>query len=282
MPHQLSTGSDIAGHPVERAYWLGLYLFTATCLVWWRLLVPVGRSVWHAPYVEAVVPEAAGVWSVWIRGRQLDRIGAQAGQYFTWRFLARGMLLAGHPWSLSAAPDRHRLRITVRELGDHSSRLADLRPGTRVLIEGPYGAFTADRRVRRRVTLLAAGIGITPVRALAEELPTEHNSRPGEVTLVYRADSADQLALAGELSSWPRHPGWCCTCWSGRRSPAPGCRGGHRRSAPDGVALASARAGHRPAGRLRVRARRWMDLVHRSLAHAGVPRRQVHDERFVW
>ena len=179
LPHQLSTGSDIATHPIERAYWVALYLFTATCLLWWRFLVPIARSLWHAPYVEAVVPESPGVWSVWIRGRRLDQMGAQAGQYFTWRFLARGMLLAGHPWSLSAAPDRHRLRITVRELGDHSSRLADLKPGTRVLMEGPYGAFTAERRVRRRVTLLAAGIGITPVRALAEELTHRAQQPPG-------------------------------------------------------------------------------------------------------
>jgi predicted ferric reductase len=282
LPHQLSTGSDIAGHPVERAYWLGLYLFTATCLLWWRVLVPVARSVWHAPYVEAVVPEAPGVWSVWVRGRRLDRIGAQAGQYFTWRFLARGMLLAGHPWSLSAAPDRHRLRITVRELGDHSSRLADLRPGTRVLFEGPYGAFTAERRIRRRVTLLAAGIGITPIRALAEELTSAENSRPGDITLVYRADSPDQLALAGELEALAHERGLVLHLLIG--PPVNGSwlprevSGGH----PDGAALAAVVPDIHLQDVYVCGPPRWMDLVHRSLDQAGVPRRQVHDERFVW
>lgn len=282
LPHQLTTGSDIAGHPVERAYWLGLYLFTATCLLWWRFLVPIGRSVWHALYVEAVVREAPGVWSVWIRGRRLDRLGAQAGQYFTWRFLARGMLLAGHPWSLSAPPTQHRLRITVRELGDHSSRLPDLRPGTRVFIEGPYGAFTAERRVRRRVTLLAAGIGITPVRALAEELSAEHNSRPGEITLVYRADSEDQLALATELEKLARDTGLVLHLLVGPPVKGSWLPRDLSSGRSDGTALASVVPDIDLQDVYVCGPQRWMDLVHRSLAQAGVPRRQIHDERFVW
>jgi predicted ferric reductase len=282
LPHQLSDGSDIAGHPVERAYWLGLYLLVAASLIWWRLAVPLGRSVWHALYVEQVVPEAPGVWSVWIRGRRLDRIGAQAGQYFTWRFMARGMLLAGHPWSLSAAPGAKRLRITVRDLGDHSSRLPELRPGTRVLVEGPYGAFTADRRVHRRVALLAAGIGITPVRALAEELSAEHNSRPGEITLVYRADSADQLALAGELQQLADRTGLVLHLLVGPPVAGSWLPGDLSIGRPDGDTLAWLVPDIAQQDVYVCGPGRWMDLVHRSLADAGVPRQQVHDERFVW
>jgi ferredoxin-NADP reductase len=228
------------------------------------------------------VSEAPGVWSVWIGGRRLDQIGAQAGQYFTWRFLARGMLLAGHPWSLSAAPDAHRMRITVRELGDHSSRLAGLRPGTRVFLEGPYGAFTAERRMRRRVTLLAAGIGITPIRALAEELTRSHNSGPGDITLVYRADSADQLALADELQELAQDTGMVLHLLvgppvNGSWLPRQGAT-----SRPDGQVLAAAIPDIALQDVYVCGPQRWMDLVHRSLTEAGVPRRQVHDERFVW
>lgn len=282
IPHQLAAGPDLVGHPVERAYWLGLYLFTAVSLLWFRVLVPVARSVWHAPYVEAVVPEAPGVWSIWVRGRRLDRLGAQAGQYFTWRFLARGLLLAGHPWSLSAAPGERRLRITVRELGDHSSRLPELRPGTRVLIEGPYGAFTTDRRSHRRVALLAAGIGITPVRALAEELTSEYHSRPGEITLVYRADRADQLALADELRQLARETGLVLHLLVG--PPVTGSWLPREVSAgrTDGQALASVVPDIDRHDVYVCGPERWMDLVHRSLAEAGVPRGQIHDERFVW
>jgi predicted ferric reductase len=282
IPHELHDGTDIATHRLERTYWLALYLLVAVSLVWWRLLVPLVRSIWHAPYVERVVPEAPGVWSVWIRGRRLDAIGAQAGQYFTWRFMARGLLLAGHPWSLSAKPGARRLRITVREMGDHSNRLQHLRPGTRVLIEGPYGAFTAERRQRRRVALLAAGIGITPVRALAEELCTQPGTAPGDVTLIYRGDSSEQLALGAELAQLAEATGLTLHFLVGPPVPDSWF--------PESVAQ------HRPDGRVALDLvpdlqgrdvyvcgpAQWMDLVHASLRTAGVPRSQVHDERFAW
>ncbi len=140
VPHQLSDGSDLVGHPLVRAYWLGLYVLTAGAVLWWRALVPIARSLWHAPYVERVVEEAPGVWSVWIRGRHLDRLGAQAGQFFNWRFLTRGLFLAAHPWSLSARPGARRLRITVRDLGDHSAGSPGCGPAP--------GSWSRDRTAR--------------------------------------------------------------------------------------------------------------------------------------
>lgn len=76
------------------------------------------------------------------------------GQFFGWRFFAKGHLLMSHPFSLSAAPTQKHLRITVKDLGDHSRSLALLKPGTRVFVEGPYGAFTAGRSTRPHVVLV--------------------------------------------------------------------------------------------------------------------------------
>jgi ferredoxin-NADP reductase len=83
----------------------------------------------------------------------------------------------------------------VKALGDHSTTVAGIRPGTRVLAEGPYGAFTADRRRLRKVLLIGAGVGITPLRALFESLP---GSGP-DVQLVFRARSEADLVFRAEL-----------------------------------------------------------------------------------
>jgi predicted ferric reductase len=284
VPHQLSTGSDLAGHALARLWWLGLYLATAGAVVVFRVLLPVVRSVRHALVVDAVVPEGPGVVSVLVRGRDLHRLPVRAGQFLHWRFLTPGLWAGAHPWSLSAAPDGRRLRLTVRDLGDHSRRLAAVRPGTRVLIEGPYGVFTTERRTRRKVLLIAAGIGITPVRALAEELAASPSTRPGDVAVLYRGGDEQSLVLREELEDLAATSGLRVRLLLG-----PPVNGSWL---PPGLARRDARADARTLSELVPDLVEhevyvcgpppWMRLVRRALALAGVPASHVHDERFGW
>ncbi|AEH11443.1 ferredoxin reductase family protein [Candidatus Protofrankia datiscae] len=189
--HQTATGVDFVGHPVNRLLWQGMYLAVAACLVIWRLVLPAVAVARHRMTVERVVHEAPGVVSVWIRGRDLHRLGAVAGQFLLWRFAARGHLVSAHPYSLSAPPRPDRLRITVRATGDHSRAIAHLRPGTPVVAEGPFGHFTAEHATRGRTLLVGGGSGIGPVRALAEDLL----ARGDDVVVVHRVSRADDLIL---------------------------------------------------------------------------------------
>lgn len=195
--HQLSTGNDFAVQPAATTAWYALYGAVTALALWYRVLVPIRLNMRHRMRVADVVEEAPGVVSVLISGRRLHRIGAEAGQFFRWRFLSPGMRLSSHPYSLSAAPRPNMLRITVKAIGDHSSRLRELEPGTRVWAEGPYGAMTASRRRSGKVLLIAGGVGITPMRALFETLP----GAAGDLTLLYRANSTQDLALWDELAA---------------------------------------------------------------------------------
>src|SRR4051812_29557694 len=171
--HQIDTGASFVGHPVARFWWTALWVGTLGVVVAARIGLPVWRSLRHRVCVVGVVPEGPGVVSVFLRGRKLDRLPVAGGQFFQWRFLRRGLWWQAHPYSLSAAPAGDLLRITVKDLGDHSSGLARLAPGTRVAIEGPYGTFTPDTAKRDRVLLVGAGVGTAPVLALLQELPPE-------------------------------------------------------------------------------------------------------------
>ncbi|MEA2254612.1 MAG: hypothetical protein QOG35_657 [Solirubrobacteraceae bacterium] len=195
--HQLATGSEFVGDPDARAYWAGLYVVTLGALVAFRLVLPAARSARHRLHVERVVEVAPGVVSLEIGGVRLDRLRARAGQFFGWRFLTRDAWWEVHPFSLSAAPDGRRLRITVKDKGDFTGRVGSIRPGTRVVAEGPYGGFTAAARRRPRVALIAGGIGITPIRALLEEL----SGGPGDIAVVYRAAHAGEVILRDELDA---------------------------------------------------------------------------------
>ncbi len=194
--HQFATGADFTDRRV-RVLWAALYVVVAGLLFWYRVYVPLRAAFRHRLRVSRVVRESRDVVSIYVTGRRLDRLGAVAGQFFRWRFLTRDLWWAANPYSLSAAPAQGVLRITVKIAGRHSAALRKLRPGTRVLAEGPYGSFTAARRRRRRVVLVGAGIGVTPLRALFESMPGD----PGELTLVYRASSADDLVFRHEIDT---------------------------------------------------------------------------------
>jgi predicted ferric reductase len=193
--HQLATGSDFVGDGVARAYWYVLYAATLGALVVFRIGWPLARSAYHRLRVTRVIEEGPSVVSVEIGGVRLARLRAQTGQFFTWRFLTRDRWWEAHPFSLSAAPDGRRLRITVKGVGDFSANLRALRPGTLVIVEGPFGSFTSATRRRPRVALIAGGIGITPIRALLEDMPGE----PGDIAVVYRAVDSGDVILRSEL-----------------------------------------------------------------------------------
>lgn len=199
--HQVASGQDFVGHPINRALWWGLYLFVTAELVRGRVLLPIRVWFRHRLLVDRVVVESPGVVSVWVRGRQLDELGAEAGQFLLWRFLTPGHVWSAHPYSLSAAPDHGRLRITVKDAGDHSAALAHLRPGTPVIAEGPFGHFTLDKSAGSRLLLIAGGAGIGPIRALAEELVLRGPRHHLDAVLLYRAGHTRDLALRDELDS---------------------------------------------------------------------------------
>jgi len=191
--HQLATGADLGDGPA-RAAWYALYLGTAGLLGWYRLAVPFLRDRRHRLRVAEVRSEGPGVVSLFVTGQRLDRLHAEAGQFFRLQFQTPGLRWAANPYSLSAPPHPNFLRFTVKDLGGHSAAVARLQPGTRVRAEGPYGAFTGRQRRERKVLLLGAGVGITPLRALFETLP-------GELTLVQRARRPADVLFRDELAA---------------------------------------------------------------------------------
>ncbi|MCW2945256.1 MAG: oxidoreductase FAD/NAD(P)-binding domain protein [Actinoallomurus sp.] len=194
--HQFATGADFMTNGAARVVWSTGYAGVGCLLVWYRFVTPLRRAHRHRLRVVSVHGEAPGVVSVYLSGTRLHELGAEPGQFFRWRFLTRDLGWAANPYSLSAPVRPDLLRITAKSFGGHSAALAGLRPGTRVLAEGPYGSFTAARRRRRKVLLLAGGVGITPLRALFETLP----GGPGDITLVYRAGSRSEVVFEAELA----------------------------------------------------------------------------------
>ncbi|GAA4530106.1 ferredoxin reductase family protein [Amycolatopsis samaneae] len=198
--HQVAIGQSFTGSPLAKAYWWTLWLGAGTAVLSGRVLLPLWRNLRHRLRVTAVVPESPDVVSVYLTGKHLDRLPARAGQFFLWRFLTRDRWWQANPFSLSAAPDGRTLRLTAKAVGESSAALRSLRAGTRVFAEGPYGAFTTLHQRRPNALLVAGGAGITPVRALLEDIA-------GHVVVLYRVRTPRDAVLLPELHTLARARG---------------------------------------------------------------------------
>lgn len=195
LPHQLWTGTDFLRSSASTVTWWTLYAVAVGAVLIYRVGLPLWRSLRAPIRVSAVSNEGHGVTSVTVSGPGVQRLEVRAGQYFQWRFLGSPGWTRANPLSISAAPDGQSLRVTAAVVGDGTARLATLRPGSRVLVEGPYGRLHAGVRSRRQVVLMASGIGITPMRGLLDEL----DAAPGEVTVIHRTHDRRSAVLGAEF-----------------------------------------------------------------------------------
>jgi predicted ferric reductase len=195
--HQFADGGAFAESLQARVAWSALYVVVGGMLLWYRVITPLRNAGRHKFAVQSVRPEAPGIVSVLISGREFDHLRAEPGQFFRFRFLTRELWWQSHPYSLSAMPQPDLMRITVKASGDHSGSMANLRPGTRIIAEGPYGAFTPSL-TGRRILFVAGGVGITPIRAMFAALPKRMS---GNITLLYRASHSHDVVFSRELNA---------------------------------------------------------------------------------
>jgi predicted ferric reductase len=276
LPHQLWTGQQFVASPVKTAFWWTIWALVACAVLVWRVGLPMWRNLRHRLTVASVVPEGNGVASVYVTGRRLDRLRVEAGQFLTWRFLTGPGWTRANPYSLSAAPNGRSLRITVQAVGDGSAAALALRPGTRAVVEGPYGRLSARARSQPKVALIGAGVGITPLRALAEGL----EYAPGEVVLLQRYRAEPLFAREFEILSQQR--GLQVLWLPGTRRWPDSWLGDHVGPADDMTALRYWIPDIAECDVYICGPEHWTSLVRRDLVAAGLPNDRLHLETFKW
>jgi predicted ferric reductase len=277
IPHMLWTGADFVSSPAATAYWWAMWGVTVAAVIVFRLGMPLARSLRHGIRVSAVVPDGRSGVSVRMTGRRLERLHARGGQFFVWRFLDGPGWTRGHPFSLAADPAGGELVISARIVGDGTHRLAALRPGTRVLIEGPYGTMTADERRGGHLLMIGAGAGVAPLVSVLEDAEWA----PEDATLLVR-DHAEADALRTDaITRLVRERGLRHAPLIGprARTASPWLPLSHAQwTGPDLIRYVTPRpadtdvflCGPPP----------WMASVRADLRRAGVPAERIHLEAF--
>ncbi|MFI8232821.1 ferric reductase-like transmembrane domain-containing protein [Streptomyces sp. NPDC085900] len=263
LTHQVAVGTTFTSSSAAKTYWYGVWTVALGAVALGRLVLPVWRNSRHRFRVSAVVPESDNVVSVHITGKDLDKLPAQAGQFFLWRFLTRDRWWQANPFSLSAAPDGRTLRLTAKAAGAGSAALRHVKVGTRVFAEGPYGAFTTLHRTKTHSLLIAGGVGVTPIRAILEDVE-------GHAVVVYRVASEREAVLYDELRDLALAKGAELHLVTGPPVPDKLAPSELARLVPDIAERDVFLCGPPP----------MMNAVLRTLDDLGVPKRQVHFERF--
>lgn len=273
IPHMFSMGTLLAPGQWQRVYWATLLVGVGAALLTFRVIVPLAVSFRHDLRLVSLTPISSDTYNFTLSGKDLDSLGIKAGQYLNLRFLARGLWAQAHPFSISAAPNGRTLRVTVKVVGDGTAEMLKTPIGTRVWVEGPYGAFTDEARTRDDLVLIGAGSGIAPIRAMLEATTAE----PQRVTVLLRASSPDDLLLGNEFIQICQQRGIRLHMLIGHRAPGRWVPATHAQHTLSTLVPNLTRADLFACG-----PDGFIQAVLDEAATCGIPQDQLHEERFNW
>jgi len=185
--------------PLKLGLWVTIVSAWILTLVCVRVAKPL-RMLRRPWVIESVGRERGRSWTLTLKPDGHAGLLFEPGQ-FAWLKVDRSpFAVREHPFSFSSSslePDR--VQITVKELGDFTSAIGSVAPGTRAYLDGPYGSFSVDRHRAPGYVFIAAGVGITPVMSILRTFADRCDRRP--VLLLYQSRSWEEATFREELES---------------------------------------------------------------------------------
>jgi predicted ferric reductase len=232
-----------------------------------------------------------------MRGRpwRLQRVGRERGQtttltlsppqgepfrfdpgQFAWFAFGRSPFsLTAHPFSFSSSAERNEVEIAVRALGDFTSKIGELDPGTKVYVDGPHGVFSIDQDEGPGFCFVGGGVGITGLLSMLRTMADRGDVRPA--ILIYANRDWESTAFRDELERLQKRMNLIVvhvlerppTDWAGET----------------GFVNGEILSRHLPKGYRRLQfficgPDPMMDAAESALLELGVPDGRVHTERF--
>ena len=184
--------------PWKRLLWAGYSIFFVGLLFYTRVWKP--WQLLRTPYrVREVKAERGGSWSLVLEPDGHAGLQFHPGQFAWITAFNSPFKDAEHPFSFSSAPASDgSVRFTIKELGDFTQRIKELKPGDKVYVDGPYGAFSIDRHPdAKEFVFIAGGVGITPMVSMLHTLAQRNDQRP--LLLIYGGRDLESLTLIEEI-----------------------------------------------------------------------------------
>ena len=246
-------------------------------------LFSLGCWVWHTwfrkkyAYRVAEVVRENGTMTTIRLEPEGEPMPYLAGQFAYFRFEDPAVSPEYHPFTMSSSP-RETLSITVKALGDWTDHVHEIRPGSRVLADGPYGRFSPALHPQGPAVLIAGGVGVTPMMGIVHD--AYFRGDDGKLLLLWCARDRSELIRREEWTRLAREMPGLTICPVLSRERAEGCEAGHLSRAI--VERALARCGIAPgeASFYYCGPEPLRRTVHGILRALRVPAGRYHEERF--
>lgn len=183
--------------PIKLGLWIVIGATWVLVLMYIRIVKPIFMK--RRPYtVEEVRKERGNSWTLIFKPEGHKSFNFKPGQ-FAWLILGKTPFrIREHPFSFSSSAMKpERPEMVIKELGDFTSTIGEVEPGTRAYMEGPYGRFTIDYFEASGYVFLAGGVGITPIMSMLKTMRDRADRRP--VILFYGTKTWEDTLLREEI-----------------------------------------------------------------------------------
>jgi predicted ferric reductase len=259
----------------KQAIWIVMAVFMVSLVAFLRLVKPAIQkgSRWR---VAEVRQERGDTHTLALEPVGHDGFRFEPGQFAWIKIAGSPWTLEEHPFSFASSAERtDRIEFGIKALGDFTSAVGEIPPGTRAYVDGPHGAFTIDRYEAAGYVLVAGGVGVTPFMSILRTMADRGDPRP--VMLIYADKTWDDVAYREELESlkgrmsievvyvleeppddWEGEKGYVTAELLEERLPKEGFERDYMICGPPVM----------------------MDLVHATLLERGVPHARIQLEKF--
>ena len=183
----------------QKVLWLALTGIWLAILIAIRFVRPIRMK--RTPYeVESLIEERGECWSLNLKPVGHRGLTFEAGQ-FAWITDESPFIFRENPFSFSTSSERKDgvFGFTIKELGDFTAKIKNLKPGDTIYVDGPYGNFSIDEHQCKNLIFIAGGIGAAPVMSMLRTLADR--KAENEVTFFFGNPTWESVIYREELET---------------------------------------------------------------------------------
>jgi predicted ferric reductase len=198
LQHALDAGR-YSQDPALAYLWIGLFAIAVFSLAYVYVIKPLWQT--RRPWtVRSVRSLGLRTWELTVEPKGHRGLAYEAGQ-FVWLNVGNSPFsLFENPFSISSAPASGScLQFVIKEFGDFTETLGQIKQGARAYVDGPHGNLVVSGHAEPGVALIAGGVGIAPLIGILRQLRHEKDERP--TMLIYGNRVEERIVYREELEA---------------------------------------------------------------------------------